>query len=80
MTLIMVAGCGYLSRGNGHFFGNGRREDSARYFKRNCRRDKSELRLSPKDMLGFIYIPKSIQTKAPSVFEHLISPSQLYLK
>ena len=67
MTLIMVRGCGYLARGNGHFFGNGRREDSARHFKRNCTHDQSEPRLSPKDMLGFIYIVESIQTKAPSV-------------
>jgi len=67
MTLIMVGGCGYLARGNGHFFGNGRREDSARHFKRNCTRDQSEPRPSPKDMLGFIYIAESIQTKAPSV-------------
>jgi hypothetical protein len=67
MTLIMVVGCGYLARGNGHYFSNGRREDSARHFKRNCTRDQSEARLSPKDMLGFIYIAESIQTKTPSV-------------
>lgn len=67
MTLIKVGGCGYLAKGNGHFFGNGRREDSARHFKRNCTRDQSEPRPSPKDMLSFIYIAESIQTTSPSM-------------
>jgi len=78
MTLIMVArGVGVWFRGNGHFFGNGRREDSARHFKRNCTRDRSELCPSPKDMLGLIYIARKVYTnKNSKCVEHFISPSQ----
>jgi len=67
MTLIMATGCGCLARGNGHFSGNGRREDSQRHFKRNCTHYQSESPLSPKDMMAFIYTAKSMQTKEPKV-------------